>query len=228
MRWPPAGSLQQPRRPAPVRRLRRHRHRSGPAPRHRSRNDGRPDNADLLVRESHPRDRRHRRAGHLGGTRLGHVRPDRQTPGTAGQVEAVPRGVHARHARADHGPRRTAAVRQLPGIGIIAGWLAVILGLSFYARKWIGVKTWRATHRFTIVVYLLALGHVVGAGIDGQSLWMVAMLSALTAPIVFAFTYRVLAPAPGRSAPTSRRNCAGRFDGTLRIPRPPQVAKVES
>lgn len=44
------------------------------------------------------------------------------------------------------------------GIGVVAGWLAVILGLSFYARKRIGVKTWRWMHRFTIVVYLLALG----------------------------------------------------------------------
>lgn len=38
------------------------------------------------------------------------------------------------------------------GIGIIAGWLAAILGLSFYVRKWIGVKVWRRMHRFMIVV----------------------------------------------------------------------------
>ena len=78
------------------------------------------------------------------------------------------------------------------GIGIIAGWLAAILGLSFYARKWIGAKRWRFMHRFTIVVYLLALGHVVGAGTDARSPWMIAMLTALTAPIIFGFTYRIL------------------------------------
>jgi hypothetical protein len=33
------------------------------------------------------------------------------------------------------------------GTGIIAAWLAAILGLSFYARKWIGAKTWRWMHR---------------------------------------------------------------------------------
>ncbi len=81
------------------------------------------------------------------------------------------------------------------GIGIIAGWLAVLLGLSFYVRKRIGTKTWRTMHRFTIVVYVLAVGHVVGAGTDGRSWWTLALLSALTAPIVFLFTYRVL-PAP--------------------------------
>ena len=78
------------------------------------------------------------------------------------------------------------------GIGIIAGWLAAILGLSFYARKWIGVKTWRFMHRFTIVVYLLTVAHVIGSGTDARSPWMGALLTGLTAPIVFAFTYRML------------------------------------
>jgi sulfoxide reductase heme-binding subunit YedZ len=77
------------------------------------------------------------------------------------------------------------------GIGIIAGWLAAILGLSFYARRWIGAKTWRWLHRWIIATYVLALAHVVGAGTDGRSTWMIAMLTTLTAPIVFAFTYRV-------------------------------------
>jgi sulfoxide reductase heme-binding subunit YedZ len=89
----------------------------------------------------------------------------------------------------------------LTGIGVIAGWLAVILGLSFYARRRIGVKTWRFMHRFTIVVYLLALGHAVGAGTHGGSWWMLAMLTALTAPIVFAFAYRMLPAARTSAAP---------------------------
>jgi sulfoxide reductase heme-binding subunit YedZ len=94
------------------------------------------------------------------------------------------------------------------GIGIVAGWLAAILGLSFYVRKWIGVKVWRRMHRFMIVVYLLALSHVVGAGSNARSPWMLAMLTALTAPIVFAFTYRTLpgsAARPAASLTTGRR-----------------------
>ena len=82
------------------------------------------------------------------------------------------------------------------GAGIIAGWLAAILGLSFYVRRWIGVRRWRLMHRFTIVVYLLALGHVAGAGTDARSPWMIALLTAITTPIVFAFTYRVLPAGP--------------------------------
>jgi sulfoxide reductase heme-binding subunit YedZ len=90
------------------------------------------------------------------------------------------------------------------GIGIIGGWLAMILGLSFYVRRWIGVKAWRRLHRFTLAVYVLALGHVIGAGTDGRATWMIAMLTILTAPIVFAFTYRML-PAAQRTPPARTR-----------------------
>jgi sulfoxide reductase heme-binding subunit YedZ len=84
------------------------------------------------------------------------------------------------------------------GIGIIAGWLSLILALSFYVRRWIGTKTWRWLHRFTIVAYLFALGHAIGAGTDATSWWMLGLLTLINAPIVFAFTYRVL-PAHGRA-----------------------------
>ena len=57
-------------------------------------------------------------------------------------------------------------------------------------------------HRFTIVVYLLALVHVIGSGTDARSPWMIAMLTGLTAPIVFAFTYRML-PGAARKTPGS-------------------------
>ncbi len=97
------------------------------------------------------------------------------------------------------------------GIGIIAGWLALILGLSFYVRRWIGTRTWRWLHRWTLAVYVLALGHAVGAGTDGRSTWMLVMLTLLTAPIVFAFSYGC-SPRE-RPAPASRtsRRTAVRF-----------------
>ena len=90
------------------------------------------------------------------------------------------------------------------GVGIIAGWLAVLLGLSFYVRKRIGVKTWRRLHRWIIAAYVLALGHAIGAGTGGRSTWMLAMLAILTTPIVFAFTHRML-PKPRRASAPFRR-----------------------
>lgn len=78
------------------------------------------------------------------------------------------------------------------GIGVIAAWLAAILGLSFYVRRRIGAKLWRFLHRFTIAVYLLAIVHVLGAGTDAHRPWLLATITALTMPVVFGFTYRML------------------------------------
>lgn len=86
------------------------------------------------------------------------------------------------------------------GLGTTGGWLAAALGLSFYARKRIGVKLWRKLHRATIVVYLLSVAHTLGAGTDAGEPWMQAFLLATGAPILFLFTMRVLPASPGRTA----------------------------
>jgi methionine sulfoxide reductase heme-binding subunit len=60
--------------------------------------------------------------------------------------------------------------------GIAGGYLAAILGLSFYARKRIGGKRWRNLHRATPVVYALGLIHTLGAGTDAGSTWLRAFM----------------------------------------------------
>jgi sulfoxide reductase heme-binding subunit YedZ len=94
-----------------------------------------------------------------------------------------------------------------PRLGVIGGWLALILTGSFYVRRWIGPKTWRWLHRWTLAVYVLALAHVIGAGTDGRSPWMLALLTALVAPNVLALALRMLptAPRPARPRPPSAR-----------------------
>ena len=82
------------------------------------------------------------------------------------------------------------------GLGVIGGWLALILTGSFYVRRWIGPKTWRWLHRWTLAVYVLALAHVIGAGTDGRSTWMLAVLTMLVTPSVFVLAYRRLPAAP--------------------------------
>ena len=41
------------------------------------------------------------------------------------------------------------------GLGILAGYLAALLGLSFYARRRIGARLWRRLHKATVLVYVL-------------------------------------------------------------------------
>ena len=88
------------------------------------------------------------------------------------------------------------------GLGIIAGWLAVFLGLSFYARRWIGAKRWRSVHRATILVWAMGVVHTLGAGTDASQPWLQAILVITGVPIVFLFLLRVL-PSQQRRAPAS-------------------------
>ena len=82
--------------------------------------------------------------------------------------------------------------------GIVAGWLAAIITLSFYVRSWIGARVWRRLHRWTFAVYLLGLTHTIAAGTDAGAAWLLAMLTISALPVVAAGAYRVaiLEPSP--------------------------------
>ena len=80
------------------------------------------------------------------------------------------------------------------GLGIVAGYLAAALGLSFYARKRIGAKLWRKLHKATIAVYLLAVVHTLGAGSDVA--WLRPAMLITGAPILFLLTLRMLPQRP--------------------------------
>jgi methionine sulfoxide reductase heme-binding subunit len=99
------------------------------------------------------------------------------------------------------------------GAGIIGGWLAAILGLSFYARRWVGPGIWRKMHRWTLAVYVLALAHTFGSGTDAGSTWLLLIIAATSLPIVFLGTLRFL--------PRERRGprAAARLREPRRIPR---------
>jgi methionine sulfoxide reductase heme-binding subunit len=78
------------------------------------------------------------------------------------------------------------------GLGILGGYLAAILGLSFYVRRRIGARLWRRMHRFTVVVYVLSLAHALGAGTDTAIPAVRYAMLASTLPVVFLFALRVL------------------------------------
>jgi sulfoxide reductase heme-binding subunit YedZ len=78
------------------------------------------------------------------------------------------------------------------GLGVVGGWLAAILGLTFYARRWIGPKLWRQMHRWTLAVYVLAVVHTLGAGTDAHSFWLLVILVATAAPLAVMAAVRLL------------------------------------
>jgi sulfoxide reductase heme-binding subunit YedZ len=80
------------------------------------------------------------------------------------------------------------------GLGIVGGYLAAILGLTFYARKRIGPRLWRRAHRFTVAVYALAVMHTIGAGTDASTPWLRWWLLLTAPPIAVLFVVRLLTP----------------------------------
>lgn len=88
------------------------------------------------------------------------------------------------------------------GLGIFGGWLAALLGLSFYVRRWIGPALWRKAHRATVVVYALGLIHTIGAGTDAATPWLRWFMALTAIPMAGLFLRRVLGRKP---APTPQR-----------------------
>jgi sulfoxide reductase heme-binding subunit YedZ len=76
------------------------------------------------------------------------------------------------------------------GPGIVAGYLAALLGLSFYVRRHIGAALWRRLHRFTVLVYALAVVHVIGAGTDATKSWLQIGLAASAVVVVVQLALR--------------------------------------
>lgn len=77
------------------------------------------------------------------------------------------------------------------GLGILAGYLAVALGPTFYLRRRIGARRWRLVHRTTVLVYALAVLHSLGSGTDGGTPWFTAVVIATAIPITTLLALRL-------------------------------------
>lgn len=77
------------------------------------------------------------------------------------------------------------------GLGIVAGYLAAALGLSFYVRRRIGPALWRRVHRLTFGVWVLAMVHTLGAGTDASAPWLRELMIAGAIPILLLFLNRL-------------------------------------
>lgn len=91
------------------------------------------------------------------------------------------------------------------GLGIIGGYLAALLGLSYYVRRRVGAKLWRKAHRAAVVVYLLGLVHALGAGTDASAPWFRWWVMATTPVIGGLFVYRVLSSRAKKQARESKQ-----------------------
>lgn len=98
------------------------------------------------------------------------------------------------------------------GMGILAGYLALLLGPTFYWRRRIGARRWRQIHRATVVVFVLAVLHSLGSGTDGASTWMRVMVLGSAALVLVLVLVRYGSRAKRTKTAPARR-----------APAPPQV-----
>jgi sulfoxide reductase heme-binding subunit YedZ len=77
-------------------------------------------------------------------------------------------------------------------MGIIAGWLMIVLGLTYYARGRIGQARWRTLHRFTAVAWLLGIAHSLGEGTDAGVAWFLVATTLVVVPAATLLIARTL------------------------------------
>ncbi|MBV9607563.1 MAG: hypothetical protein JO027_20780 [Solirubrobacterales bacterium] len=85
-------------------------------------------------------------------------------------------------------------------LGIVGGWGLIVLGLSYYARRWVGAVRWRKLHRFTALAWLLGLVHALGEGTDAGQLWFLAMTALVVIPALALLFTRLARSGAGAGA----------------------------
>jgi len=89
------------------------------------------------------------------------------------------------------------------GAGIIAGYLMMLVGPSFYLRRRLGAGRWRKLHRVSAAIWMLSVAHTLGAGSDGTALWLRAVVLAPVAPIAYLLVLRIARERPAARRPAS-------------------------
>ena len=88
------------------------------------------------------------------------------------------------------------AARWSYDLGIFAFYLSLLLGPTYYLRRFTGTRVWRFAHRFVVVVYILSVWHTLIIGADVQHYgWMRPALWLLQVPLLALFCYRLVSPA---------------------------------
>jgi methionine sulfoxide reductase heme-binding subunit len=85
--------------------------------------------------------------------------------------------------------------------GVIAGWLSVMLLVSFRLRKRIGQRVWRRLHFASFAAFILALGHALTSGTDLSGVGGPILTVLAAGPVLWLTLVRVLTPSR-RPAPT--------------------------
>jgi methionine sulfoxide reductase heme-binding subunit len=77
------------------------------------------------------------------------------------------------------------------GFGQIAFYLMVVVYGSFFVRRRIGQRAWRALHYTTFLAFIGATAHGVMSGTDTSAAWAFWIYASSTVAVVFLLGYRI-------------------------------------
>lgn len=86
------------------------------------------------------------------------------------------------------------AARRWPlavGVGVLAGYLILVVHLSFGMRKRIGTTTWRRLHYLSFAAFVLVTIHVMAAGTDRANPWFASVYAVLLLVVVSLLALRI-------------------------------------
>ena len=78
------------------------------------------------------------------------------------------------------------------GLGIVGGWMLLLLGVSYYFRSKIGVARWRKLHRWTALAWVFGIVHSIGAGTDAGAAWFLVAAAMVALPAAALLTRRMV------------------------------------
>lgn len=94
-------------------------------------------------------------------------------------------------------------------VGIISFYSLTLIVASFYLRKFIGYRAWRAIHFLTFALFAGATLHGIMSGTDTNTLWAKLLYVGCGATVVLLTFYRVQYRIPDDSAARTMRIAAG-------------------
>ncbi|MFI5255238.1 MAG: hypothetical protein ACHQ15_07265 [Candidatus Limnocylindrales bacterium] len=99
------------------------------------------------------------------------------------------------------------------GIGQVAFYLSLAVVASFYVRRHIGQRAWRALHYLTLFAFCGATAHGLMSGTDSGQEWARWIYFGSTIVVGLLLTYRIATAAAGRAsgAPVRPTTLAERF-----------------
>jgi len=92
---------------------------------------------------------------------------------------------------APHAPLAVAA-------GQVAFYLAALVIGSFYVRRHLGQRAWRALHYTTFLAFVGATAHGLAAGSDASEPWAQALYLGAAVTVTFLLAYRILVAVAAR------------------------------